>query len=155
MPKRYYIAYGSNLNLRQMRDRCPDARLIGTSRLDGWTLHFRKSVTGYYLNIEPEKGGAVPVAVWEITKADEARLDRCEGFPKIYDKREMTLDIKGIRTGRVRRRKAFAYIMREGRPLGEPARWYVLTCLEGYHAFDFDINILADAYDESKGVKER
>lgn len=28
--KRYYIAYGSNLNVPQMRWRCPDARIIGT-----------------------------------------------------------------------------------------------------------------------------
>ena len=153
MPKRYYIAYGSNLNIRQMRERCPGAKLIGTSRLDGWELHFRKSVTGYYLTIEPKKGGAVPVAVWEITEADERRLDRCEGFPNIYHKQEMTLDIVGIVTGKVRRRRAFAYIMNEGRPIGKPAHWYVMTCLQGYDSFGFDINILADAYDESKGVK--
>ena len=31
MEKRYYIAYGSNLNVRQMLMRCPSARIIGTS----------------------------------------------------------------------------------------------------------------------------
>ena len=30
MEKRYYIAYGSNLNVRQMRMRYPSARIIGT-----------------------------------------------------------------------------------------------------------------------------
>ena len=29
MDKRYYIAYGSNLNVYQMRYRCPNARIIG------------------------------------------------------------------------------------------------------------------------------
>ena len=36
MPKRYYIAYGSNLNILQMRWRCPSARIIGTSELVDW-----------------------------------------------------------------------------------------------------------------------
>ena len=29
--KKYYIAYGSNLNVEQMRYRCPDAKIVGTS----------------------------------------------------------------------------------------------------------------------------
>ncbi|MGN1231560.1 MAG: gamma-glutamylcyclotransferase, partial [Anaerotignum sp.] len=28
--KKYYIAYGSNLNVRQMKFRCPTARIVGT-----------------------------------------------------------------------------------------------------------------------------
>ena len=34
MEKRYYIAYGSNLNVRQMLMRCPSARIIGTSEVE-------------------------------------------------------------------------------------------------------------------------
>ena len=151
MPMRYYIAYGSNLNLQQMRNRCPGAKLIGTSCLDGWELHFRKSITGYYLTIDPKEGGAVPVAVWQISEADERFLDRCAGFPNIYRKQEMLLNIEGIVSGKVRRRKAFAYIMNEGRPIGRPDYWYVRTCLKGYTSFGFDISILADAYDEARG----
>ena len=33
--KRYYIAYGSNLNVPQMRMRCPHATILGTSNLKG------------------------------------------------------------------------------------------------------------------------
>ena len=33
MEKRYYIAYGSNLNIGQMQWRCPDARIIGTAEM--------------------------------------------------------------------------------------------------------------------------
>ena len=64
MPKRYYIAYGSNLNVEQMKHRCPDARVVGTATLEGWTLLFRGSKTGSYLTIEPKEGSSVPVAVW-------------------------------------------------------------------------------------------
>ena len=34
MKKRWYIAYGSNLNLRQMAMRCPTARLLGTGLVE-------------------------------------------------------------------------------------------------------------------------
>ena len=33
MEKRYYLAYGSNLNVRQMMMRCPSARIIGTAKI--------------------------------------------------------------------------------------------------------------------------
>ena len=116
MQKRYYIAYGSNLNIRQMRMRCPHARVIGTAVIKDYELLFKGSLTGAYLTIEPKKGGEVPVAAWEVTESDEAALDRYEGFPTFYYKKEMELDIKGIRTGKIRRRKCFVYIcMKNGR----------------------------------------
>ena len=40
MEKRYYIAYGSNLNIAQMRVRCPQARIIGTSEIKDYELLF-------------------------------------------------------------------------------------------------------------------
>lgn len=85
MPKKYYIAYGSNLNVRQMKQRCPSARIIGTANLDGWQLLFKGSQTGSYLTIEKKKGSTVPVAVWEITAEDEKALDRYEGYRRLPD----------------------------------------------------------------------
>ena len=60
--KRYYIAYGSNLNTEQMKMRCPDAQLIGTSAIGGCELMFKGSGTGAYLTIEPREGSSVPAA---------------------------------------------------------------------------------------------
>ena len=84
MNKRYYIAYGSNLNVRQMRMRCPSARIIGTSVLKDYELLFKGSKTGSYLTVEKKSGISVPVAVWEVTAEDEKALDRYEGFPNFY-----------------------------------------------------------------------
>ena len=145
MSKRYYIAYGSNLNIPQMRMRCPGARSIGTSVIEDYQLLFKGSKTGSYLTIEPMEGAEVPVVIWEVTETDEKALDRYEGYPNFYYKKEMTLDIKGIRTGKVRRRDAFAYIMHEERELGIPSWYYVNTCLDGYRAFGFDEKYLFDA----------
>ena len=41
MKKNYYVAYGSNLNLRQMRYRCPTAKLCGTGQLKNYELQFK------------------------------------------------------------------------------------------------------------------
>ena len=145
MSKRYYIAYGSNLNIPQMRMRCPGARIIGTSVIEDYQLLFKGSKTGSYLTIEPMEGAEVPVVIWEVTETDEKALDRYEGYPNFYYKKEMTLDIKGIRTGKVRKRDAFVYIMHEERELGIPSWYYVNTCLDGYRAFGFNEKYLFDA----------
>ena len=145
MAKRFYIAYGSNLNIPQMQARCPSARVVGTSEIPGYRLLFKGSKTGAYLTIEKETGFSVPVAVWDVTKKDEESLDYYEGFPDFYYKVEMKLPIKGIKTGKVRTRSAFVYIMHEERKPGIPSRFYVNTCLEGYASFGFDENVLTEA----------
>ena len=65
--KRFYIAYGSNLNVRQMRMRCPDAVIIGTAFIPDYRLLFKGSKSGNYLTIEPHSGSQVPVAVWAVS----------------------------------------------------------------------------------------
>lgn len=150
MQKRYYLAYGSNLNIQQMKYRCPSARIIGTTEIKDYRLLFKGSSTGSYLTIEPCEGMSVPVGVWKVTAEDEAALDRYEGYPSFYYKKELTLDICSIRTRKVRKRPCFVYIMHEDRPLGIPSFEYIKVCIEGYHSFDFDVNILMQAYNESE-----
>ena len=143
--KRYYIAYGSNLNVQQMRMRCPHATILGTAELKGWELLFKGSKTGSYLTIEEREGGTVPAVIWEVTESDEMALDRYEGFPTFYYKRELRVQYKGIRTGRRRTVTAFVYIMHEDRPLGIPSDYYVRVCRAGYDTFGFDQERLTEA----------
>jgi hypothetical protein len=147
--RRYYIAYGSNLNVEQMRMRCPHATVLGTATLKGWQLLFKGSKTGSYLTIEECEGGSVPVAVWEVTESDEAALDRYEGFPTFYYKREMRIQCKGIRSGKRRMVTAFVYIMHENRPIGIPSDYYVGVCRKGYDTFGFDQRKLNEALEIS------
>ncbi len=155
MAKRYYIAYGSNLNVPQMRMRCPGATILGTATLKGWELLFKGSKTGSYLTIEECDGGSVPVVIWEVTESDEAALDRYEGFPSFYYKKDIRLQYKGIRSGRRRTVTAFAYIMHEDRPLGIPSPWYVETCRMGYEDFGLDTYYLDKAVLKSEeGIYE-
>ena len=152
MKRKYDIAYGSNLNTEQMRFRCLQAEIIGTSEIKDYELLFKGSQTGYYLTIEKKKGGSVPVAVWATTAVDEAALDRYEGFPNFYYKAEMELPVKSIRTGKVQNRKCYVYIMHEDRQLGSPSEFYVCTCLDGYRDFGFDKDILMRAIKNSRRV---
>lgn len=130
--KKLYVAYGSNLNKRQMRYRCPNAVPFTTGILENYELLFKGSRTGSYATVEPCQGASVPVVLWTISESDERALDRYEGFPTFYYKKNVT-----VRTdaGLI---EAMVYVMHENRPLGIPSEHYVDVCLEGYD--DFDLN---------------
>lgn len=150
MGKRLYIAYGSNLNRRQMKLRCPGSGVVGTAVIEDYRLLFRGSKTGSYLTIEPWEGGRVPVAVWAVTEDDEQRLDRYEGTPIFYQKEEMELLVRNIWSGEERTLKGFVYIMCGDRPLGTPSNDYFMICAQGYESFGFDTQMLLDAYAQSR-----
>ena len=147
--KKYYLAYGSNLNVRQMALRCPTAKPVGSAVIKDYELLFKGSKTGAYLTIEPKSGAEVPVAVWLVEPADEERLDVYEGFPAFYYKAELELPVRYF-SGKTVGRTAFVYIMHEERPLGLPSGSYVRTCLEGYRNFGFDKSILLAALENSR-----
>ena len=146
--KRYYLAYGSNLDVRQMRWRCPTAKVIGTGTIPGYELLYKGSQTGAYLTIEKKEGGSVPVAVWEVTDRDERSLDRYEGFPNFYYKKELKLQVT-LHSGKVKKLPTFVYIMHEERKLGIPSPAYIRTCKYGYTFFGFDFKYLDQAYERS------
>jgi gamma-glutamylcyclotransferase (GGCT)/AIG2-like uncharacterized protein YtfP len=146
MSNKLYLAYGSNLNLEQMANRCPTAKVVGASKIKGYRLLFRGSHAGAVATIEPFKGESVPVLVWDITPADEAALDRYEGWPFLYRKETIKVRLNGKTV------QAMVYIMNEGRPLGQPSCYYYSTILDGYKSAGFDIEILrkavADSFEE-------
>ena len=141
--KKYYIAYGSNLNLPQMAERCPTARVIGASRMNDSRLLFRGPHGGAVATVEPCKGSSVPVLVWEITEADEEALDRYEGWPYLYRK-----EMVKIKLGR-KTIDALVYLMNEGKPLNQPSSYYYSVIYDGYKSAGFDIEILKKATTDS------
>ena len=82
--KRLYVAYGSNLNVEQMKYRCQTAKVYGKGMLHGFRLLFKGGRENAYLTIEPFEGGKVPVVIWDIKRKDEIALDRYEGYPSFY-----------------------------------------------------------------------
>lgn len=144
-----YIAYGSNLNLEQMRHRCPTAEVVGTAVLKNWRLWFRGGGHSAVATIERERGFTVPVLVWRIQPRDELALDRYEGFPFLYRKETLRLTVDGKRS------YAMVYIMNEaGHPYGIPSAGYLNTIREGYKSAGFDVSILIEAVKSSKEAAE-
>lgn len=77
-----YFAYGSNLNIGWITERCPGIKPLGRARLDDYALGFRYPSTswpgGGACDILPQQGKAVWGAVYKITPEHLETLDRCE-----------------------------------------------------------------------------
>lgn len=139
---KYYIAYGSNMNINQMKYRCPRAKLVSTEVLCGYKLTFRRNGGGY-ANIEKSKSKKdfVPVAVWKITDVCEKALDRYEGFPSFYLKKDIKIEVKG------KKEEAMVYVMNKAFE-GEtflPRRDYFEGIRYAYEELGIDTNPLVKA----------
>lgn len=137
--RRLYIAYGSNLNLEQMTQRCPTAHVAGASVMKDWRLLFRGGHTNAVATVERFLGGSVPVLLWQIQPQDEAALDRYEGWPRLYRKEMVQIGLNGKTVD------AMIYIMNENVLYGLPSPYYFNTIHEGYISAGFDIDILCRA----------
>ena len=142
-----YIAYGSNMDEKQMAYRCPEAQLLGTAEVENYRLLFKGSKTGAYATIEPEVGCRVPVLVWRITEQDERSLDRYEGYPRFYYKKNLEILFEG------ERKTAMVYVMHEENPLGIPSQRYQEVISNAYRKFGFDSAILEKALADSSVQK--
>lgn len=132
-----YLAYGSNLHIEQMQRRCPTAEVLGTSTLHGYRLVFNGVAT-----IEPDPDRNVPVLLWDIKPADEPPLDRYEGFPHLYRRETVQVELNGKTVD------AMVYIMNsEG--IAPPSPYYYDVIRQGYEMNGLDIAVLEQARRES------
>ncbi|MGI6593685.1 MAG: gamma-glutamylcyclotransferase family protein [Christensenellales bacterium] len=138
MKNKLYIAYGSNLNLRQMALRCPNAKPVGKSMLKDWQLTFRGVAT-----LEQKNGSETPIGVWEITAEDEKTLDRYEGYPRLYRKENLEIEMNGVK------HQAMIYLMNDGLP-SMPTKWYLDAIAQGYEDIGLDTTHLAKALEHTK-----
>lgn len=130
---KYSIAYGRNLDLKRMKERCPHCKLVGKAMLKDWQIAFRK-----YITVEPCKGGEVPVGVWEIDEVAEKELDIIEEYPVMYDKQEVEITLNGKVI------KALVYTINDTHPK-YPDKAYLNRVLIGYDDFKFDKKYIFDA----------
>lgn len=137
---KYYVAYGSNLNVEQMARRCPNARRVATATLTNSKLVFRSNAKGFGVaTVERKRGGTVPVGIWIISDSDEVALDRYEGYPWLYGKQNITVSIGGSPV------QAMIYIMAPGHAVTTPAESYLNTIAQGYRDFGFDTDQLYES----------
>lgn len=136
---KYYIAYGSNLNMAQMAYRCPDAKPVYRAYLKDYELFYAGSRSGNYATIRRKKGAVTPVGIWKISESDERALDRYEGYPIFYFKKTISMKINGEKID------ALVYIMREDAIEGSPSGSYVRTVRQGYKDFKLDESYLTES----------
>ena len=137
--KKYYLAYGSNLNLEEMKSRCPLSKPVGAAVIPNYRLVYKGVPYRSFLTIEPCEGETVPVGIYEITEKDEARLDIYEGVPSLYTKERITITVDGTEL------EAIIYIMNSKHSYNFPSEKYLARCLEGYQQFNFDTAHLINA----------
>ena len=135
--KQLYIAYGSNINLEQMKYRCPHSKVVGTSEIKDYELEFRGVAT-----IVPNKGAIVPVLIWELDERDLPVLNRYEGWPRLYRQETMSFELNG------REVEGMAYLMNYGK-LSPPSQQYYNTILQGYRENGLDEKYLQIALENS------
>ena len=143
-PSRYYLAYGSNLDMERMGRRCPYAVPVGVTEIDGYRLLFKKSKTGSYATIEQDANESVPAVVWKLSEYDELLLDRYEGYPYYYGKVQIPVELDGKTVS------AMAYVMQPGFDLNKPSPSYLHTIREGYRAAGFDQAVLDQALEDTR-----
>ena len=126
----YYFAYASNLDRKQMAERCSDAKpkfavtlpnheLIFT----GWSRQWRGGIA----SIKLHRGARVEGAIYEISERCLRILDKYEGYPTTYTRKNII-----VFTGLGDPVEAITYVKIEQSEQTEPSREYLATIQQGY-----------------------
>jgi gamma-glutamylcyclotransferase (GGCT)/AIG2-like uncharacterized protein YtfP len=146
-----YFAYGSNLNPRQMAERCPGHRVVARAMLLDHELRFRgygRDWAGAVATVEPAQGRVVHGVLFELTPAHYEALDEYEGYDgpsaatNLYERvvRSVVLEDGS-------ERRAFTYAMVPSEE-GLPSRRYrdaILSGMEHHGLAKESIDSLRDA----------
>jgi len=113
----YYFAYGSNLSHKQMSERCPGSKFIKKVFLKGYKFVYdgcSKKWKQAVANIIESPDDGVWGGLFEITEKHLKTLDKYEGYPHSYQRKETNVEDK---SGNVY--SAIIYY-RTGKEPGEP-----------------------------------
>ena len=126
---KYYFAYGSNMNKKQMQERCGSgARFLGKAHLPGYKFvydGYSQNWKGAVANIVPSEDEVVWGVLYEVSEDCEKNLDKYEGLGTAYQKKRVFVyDDLGTAY------EAFVYL-REPQEPGKPSEDYVKTVVEG------------------------
>lgn len=177
MRKKYYFAYGADLNIPQMLECCPRAQIVGWAEIPGHDLLFRGTKQRCGLTIEPG-AGSVYVGVWQLTAEDEYTLGRRAG--RLYQAKEIELEVHLVpgdfppaatsycswRTVRgstqqtnvwqeVKRLKGTILTAAPGYPPELPESTHCQSIARGFAAFGFPLENLTEAWARSLRYRTR
>lgn len=112
-------------------------------RDQGLPAPVQKSKTGCYATIEQDANESVPAVVWKLSEYDELLLDRYEGCPRYYYKKQFQLPVWNLNGNRMKKAKpCIAYVMHEDRRLGCPDAEYFELLRGGYSDWEFPLDTL-------------
>ena len=126
----YYFAYASNLNRKQMLERCPDSKPKFIATLHNYKLVFvgwSRQWRGGTASIKPFRGEKVLGAIYEITEQCLRQLDKYEGYPDKYNRLNVTVfdeDSEPI--------EAITYIKAGQLEETQPSKEYLAVIQQGY-----------------------
>ena len=149
-----YIAYGSNMNLKQMKIRCPKSKVAGVGYIKGWKLYFNTYADIKYTG---NKEDITPVVIWDIAKEDWATLDSYEGYPNYYTKEVIKTHFINGNGKVIKTEKCIAYVMTDirGNQYDRPFDSYVDGILVGYLQHNINFEKLFEALDYSERQRAR
>lgn len=143
-PVQYYWAYGSNLCIKAMKNRCPRAEPVGRLMMPSGKLVFR-GVADVIRDYDE-----VPGALWRITPECEMKLDGYEGVKYnkkgastgLYNKRYVLIAIGGLKYDCL-----FYQMNVEREELGiyPPTQAYLSVIEQGYKDFQLPMEYLQGA----------
>ncbi|MEQ8198842.1 MAG: gamma-glutamylcyclotransferase family protein [Clostridiaceae bacterium] len=134
-----YFAYGSNLNICDMKRRCPDSVPASKVKLKNYTLVFNT-----YADIVENSGDILEGAIYEVSDMDIRKLDEYEEFPELYEK--INVEVEDERS---KKYKALVYIM-VNKGSAEPEKKYFQSIAEGYKDWGLKLEPLETARNKSR-----
>ncbi|MDD4070613.1 MAG: helix-turn-helix domain-containing protein [Candidatus Izemoplasmatales bacterium] len=148
-----YLAYGSNMNADQMKNRCPNSETINWGYLDGYKLVFDGYSSmrgGLVADIRREEKSKIPYVLWVLDEHEELALDHSEGFPKHYKKE--IISFLGYEDVTV-------YVMTDYKKSLKKPEYYVSieyekTIRNGYREFGLDESFLNAALVETGNIEK-
>jgi gamma-glutamylcyclotransferase (GGCT)/AIG2-like uncharacterized protein YtfP len=139
----YYFAYGMLTDPQYMGD--VGARMVGRAVLSDYELEMF-----LHANVHPSSGNQVIGTLWQISKRMLSDLDRTEGYPDYYIRREVPVWCDATD----KKYKATVYIMtkdsRERSAGREPSPRYVQMIANGYQHAGIPLQQLERAVEVGK-----
>lgn len=125
-----YFAYGSNMDLEQMKARCPRShKFLGVGELYDWEFFINsRGVANIIMNGDSEVYGLL----FKITERCLNCLDMHEGYPRIYGRLELP-----VKFGNEEEVNAWVYIDNNFLEVGKPRTNYLERIVEVAQKFEF------------------
>jgi gamma-glutamylcyclotransferase (GGCT)/AIG2-like uncharacterized protein YtfP len=119
-----YFAFGSNMNSKQMENRCPGAIFISQARVNGWSYFINGNG---YAGIEENLNSYTLGCVWKLSETHFKSLDEYEAVNEGYYHRTLiqaSLLPSGIE-------KETVVYLSNNRTYGKPSQHYQEEVVEG------------------------